>query len=71
MTDVYGIPILPSAGGTVAREYIFQCAAGRIPDDVPPIVAAILSRHAPAAAKMNAFYWSLFDGDVHAEYPEI
>jgi hypothetical protein len=34
------------------------------------MVAAILSRHAPAAAKMNAFYWSLFDGDLHAEYPE-
>lgn len=71
VTDVCGIPILPSAGGTVAREYIVQCAAGRIPDDVPPMVAAILRRHAPAAAKLNAFYWSLFDGDLHAEYPEI
>ncbi|WP_246227437.1 serine/threonine protein phosphatase [Mycolicibacterium helvum] len=71
VTDVCGIPILPNAGGTVAREYIVQCAAGHIPDDVPPMVAAILSRHAPAAAKMNAFYRSLFDGDLHAEYPEI
>lgn len=71
VTDVCGIPILPSAGSTVAREYIRQCAAGRIPDDLPPIVAAILTRHAPAAAKMNAFYWKLFDGDLHAEYPDL
>jgi hypothetical protein len=33
--------------------------------------AAILARHAPAAAKMNAFYWRLFDGDLHAHYPDL
>lgn len=71
VTDVCDIPISRSAGGTVAREYIAQCAAGRIPEDVPPIVAAILSRHAPAAVKMSTFYRSLFDGDLHADYPEI
>ncbi|GAB7066741.1 hypothetical protein JCM12141A_10300 [Mycolicibacterium hodleri] len=71
VTDVCDIPISRSAGGTVARDYIVQCAAGRIPEDVPPMVAAILSRHAPAAVKMNAFYRSLFDGDLHADYPEI
>jgi hypothetical protein len=35
-------------------------------------VAAILTRHAPAAAaaaKMIAFYWELFKGEIHAEYP--
>lgn len=58
-------------GGPVARnEYVLRCASGCIPDDVPPGVAAILTRHAPAAAKMNAFYWKLFGGD-HAEYPDI
>ncbi|WNG88025.1 hypothetical protein C6A87_001750 [Mycobacterium sp. ITM-2016-00317] len=62
----------PPGGGPVARNrYVQQCAAGRIPDDVPPAVAAILARHAPAAAAMNAFYWRLFDGDLHAEYPGI
>jgi hypothetical protein len=71
VTDVCGIPLSPSAGGTVARDYIVQCAAGRIPDDVPPAIAAILSRYAPAAAKMTAFYWRLFDGDLHAEYPQL
>ncbi|MGK8558007.1 serine/threonine protein phosphatase [Nocardia gipuzkoensis] len=69
VTDVCGIP-MPTSGGPVARnEYVLRCAAGHIPDDVSPVVAAILTRHAPSAAKMNAFYWKLFGGDVHAEYP--
>jgi hypothetical protein len=69
VTDVCGIPALPSSSGMGAREYIVQCAAGRIPDDVPPAVAAILSRDSPAAATMSTFYRRLFDGDLHAEYP--
>lgn len=69
VTDVCGVP-MPTSGGPVARnEYVLRCAAGHVPDGVPPVVAAILARHAPAAAKMNAFYWKLFDGDIHAEYP--
>jgi hypothetical protein len=61
---------IPADGIPTARnEYVRRCAAGRIPADVPPVVAAILARHAPAAAKMNSFYWKLFDGDVHAEFP--
>jgi hypothetical protein len=56
--------------GLVTRnEYVRRCAAGHIPDDLPPAVAAILTRHAPAATRMHAFYWKLFDGDLHAEYP--
>ena len=69
VTDVCGIAPLPSAGGIDAREYVVQCAAGRIPDDVPPAVAAVLRRHAPAAARMSAFYRRLFDGDFHAQCP--
>lgn len=69
VTDVCGIPT-PTSGGPVARnEYVLQCAAGHIPDDVSPAVAAILARHASAAARMNAFYWKLFGGDIHVEYP--
>ncbi|CCH30918.1 serine/threonine protein phosphatase [Actinosynnema sp. NPDC047251] len=69
VTDVCGVPV-PETGGPVARnEYVRQCAAGHVPDDVPPVVAAILTRHAPAAATMNAFYWKLFDGEIHAEFP--
>jgi hypothetical protein len=67
VTDVCGIP---ADGGPAARnEYVTRCAAGQTPDDVPPVVAAILTRHAPAAATMNAFYWKLFAGEIHAEYP--
>ncbi|MGH3748322.1 MAG: serine/threonine protein phosphatase [Micromonosporaceae bacterium] len=69
VTTVCGVPA-PATGGPVARnEYVRQCAAGHIPADVPPAVAAILTRHAPVAARMNGFYWKLFGGDVHAEYP--
>ncbi len=70
VTMVCGVPT-PTDGGPVARnEYVRQCAEGRVPADVPPVVAAILARHAPTAAAMNAFYWRLFDGEIHAEYPE-
>lgn len=69
VTSVCGVP-LPESGGPVARnEYVVRCADGFVPDGVPPAVAAILARHAPAAARMNAFYWRLFDGEIHAEYP--
>lgn len=69
VTDICGIPT-PDIDGFAARnEYVLRCATGHIPDDVPPLVAEILTRHAPAAARMNAFYWKLFGGDVHAEYP--
>jgi hypothetical protein len=68
VTAVCGIP-MPVTGGPVARnEYVLRCAAGHVPDDVAPVVSAILARHAPAAARMNAFFWRLFDGDLHAEY---
>jgi hypothetical protein len=68
VTDVCGVP----SGGPVAHnEYVRQCAAGRIPDDVPAAVAAILARHSPVAAKMNAFYGRLFHGDLRAEYPDL
>jgi hypothetical protein len=69
VTIVCGVPV-PATGGPVARnEYVRRCATGHIPDDVPSIAAAILARHAPAAARMNSFYWSLFDGDLDTDYP--
>ncbi|MFE6924525.1 hypothetical protein ACFVAV_26115 [Nocardia sp. NPDC057663] len=64
---LYHWRVLPGRA-PIADEYVVQCAAGRIPNDVSQDVAAILARHAPAAAKMNAFYWKLFGGDIHAEY---
>lgn len=66
---VCGVPV-PASGGPVARnDYVRRCAAGDVPADVPPAVAAILARHAPAAARMNGLYWRLFGGDLSAEYP--
>lgn len=62
----------PANGGLVARnEYVLRCATGNVPGDVPTAVAPILTRHAPAAARMNSFYWKLFDGDVSAEFPGL
>ena len=69
VVTVCGVAIPADGIPTARNEYVRRCAAGHIPDDVPPAVAAILARHAPAAAKMNSFYWKLFDGDVHAEFP--
>lgn len=71
VTAVCGVTV-PASGGPVARnEYVLQCAAGHIPEGVPPAVAAILARHAPAAARLNSFYWRLFGGEVRAEYPSL
>ncbi|MEV0678967.1 serine/threonine protein phosphatase [Actinosynnema sp. NPDC050436] len=69
VTDVCGVTVPPDGIPTARNEYVRRCAAGRVPDGVPPTVAAILARHAPTAAKMNSFYWRLFDGEVTAEYP--
>jgi hypothetical protein len=68
VTDVCGVPKGHPADHD---EYIRLCAAGHTPDDVPPSIAAILTRHAPAAAKMNVFYGKLFHGDLFAEYPDL
>ncbi|UJP40312.1 serine/threonine protein phosphatase [Cellulomonas palmilytica] len=68
VTTVCGVP-LPDSGGPVERNaYVRRCADGDIPADVPPEVADILARHAPAAARMNDFCWRLVDGDLTARY---
>jgi hypothetical protein len=71
VTTLCGVE-MPAGGGFATRnEYVLRCSTGHIPNDVPPSVAAILTRHAPAAARMNSFYWKLFGGDLHAEYPGL
>jgi hypothetical protein len=63
------VPV-PASGGPVARnEYVRRCASGDIPQGVPAAVAEVLARHAPAAARMNDFYWRLFGGELHVEFP--
>jgi hypothetical protein len=56
--------------GSVADRYDFvrRWADGGRSEDVPSVAAAILDRHAPVAARMNDFYWQLFDGDIVAAY---
>jgi hypothetical protein len=69
VTTVCGVPV-PADSGPIARDrFVRRCATGDIPPDVPPPVAEIIDRHAPAAARMNDFCWRLFAGDLHAEYP--
>jgi hypothetical protein len=69
VTAVCGVPV-PAGAGPVARDrFVRRCASGDIPQNLPPAVAEILARHAPAAARMNDFVWRLFDGDIHAAYP--
>lgn len=68
---VCGVAVPANGIPTARNEYVRRCAAGHLPGDVPPAVAAILARYAPAAAIMNSFYWRLFDGEVHAEYPGL
>jgi hypothetical protein len=69
VTTVCGVAVPADGIPTARNEYVLRCAAGHIPASVPPAVAAILARHAPAAASMNSFYWKQFGGDVHAVYP--
>ena len=71
VTTVCGVPV-PVSGGPVARNlYVRRCANGDIPPGLPAAVARILTRHAPAAARMNDFCWRLFDGDLRATYPGL
>jgi hypothetical protein len=51
------------------NEYIRRCAAGAEPTGVPAPIAAIISRHAPAAAVMNDFYWEFFGTSRATPYP--
>lgn len=67
-TTVCGVTV-PADGDPAAREaFVRRCAEGGIPHDVPSPVSGILARHAPAAARMNAFHRKLGDSDPSARY---
>jgi hypothetical protein len=55
-TEVCGVSRVPAA----RNEFVAWCATGGVPGHVPPHIAAILTRHAPAAARANSLYWQLF-----------
>ncbi|QFU86387.1 serine/threonine protein phosphatase [Amycolatopsis sp. YIM 10] len=65
VTDLCGVEGIPAR-----NEYVRRCAAGHRPAGVPAEVAAIITRHAAAAARMNGFYWKLFNGG-HALDSEV
>jgi hypothetical protein len=69
VTSVCGVPGPAGSGAAARNEFVRRCARGDLPAEVPPPVAGIIARHAPAAARMNDFCWRLFDGDLYAEYP--
>ena len=60
----------PAAGGPRERyDYLRRCAAGCRPAGVPEPVAELISRHAPAVAIMNDFYWNFFGVSRETPYP--
>lgn len=69
VTTACEVPLLASNGVAARNDYVRRCADGDIPPDVPAVVAGVLARHAPAAARMNDFCWRLVDGEVDATYP--
>ena len=69
VTTVCGVPVPAGgrSGGTWPAAHRSTYSLRAV--GTPPVVATILTRHAPAAARMNSFYWRLFDGDLSTEYP--
>ena len=51
------------------NQYVLRCANGDVPHNVPTGAANLLSRHAPAAARMNDFVARLRGDDIHARCP--
>lgn len=51
--------------------YLASCATTGVPADVPPAVAGVLTRHAPAASQIHSFYKHLFAGEFNAEPPRF
>jgi hypothetical protein len=51
------------------HDYLRRCAEGAPPTGVPGPLAELISRHAPAAAVMNDFYWKFFGESRTTPYP--
>jgi hypothetical protein len=69
VTNIVGIAT-PATGGPRERyDYLRRCAAGARPAGLPEPVAELISRHAPAVAIMNDFYWNFFGASRATPYP--
>ena len=64
VANIVGIP-----APAERNEYLRRCAAGDRPTGLPEPVAELISRHAPAVAIMNDFYWNLFGVSRETPYP--
>ncbi len=69
VTSTCGVEVPADGVPTERNAFVRRCADGHIPAGLPPVVSAILTRHAATAARMNSFYWQLFGGDLHTEFP--
>lgn len=71
VATVGGLPPPTSAGPDLdaRNQYVLRCANGDVPQDVPTGAGQILTRHSPAAVRMNRFVARLNDGDIDARYP--
>ena len=68
VSAVCGVPAPAGGSSGEGDQYIRRCADGDIPRDLPAAAAAILTRHARTAARMNDFCRRLYGGDIHAAY---
>lgn len=50
--------------------YIRHCAEGGDAGDMPPAIAAFITRFAPLVVVMNDFYWQLFEGPPFSPFPK-
>ena len=64
VANIVGIP-----APAERNDYLRRCAAGDSPTGVPEPVAELISRHAPAVAIMNDFFWNLFGVSRETPYP--
>ncbi|HEX5401886.1 MAG TPA: serine/threonine protein phosphatase [Pseudonocardiaceae bacterium] len=65
VANVVGIPGSPAD----RYDYLRRCAAGAHPVGAPAPIAELISRYAPVAAIMNAFYWDVYGESRTTPYP--
>jgi hypothetical protein len=69
VTQVCGVDMPVDRGRAARNAYVRVCAAGHVPTGVPEPIAAMIARHAPAAALMNDFHWDFVEHGPATPYP--
>lgn len=65
------VGVADTDGPAERYDYIRRCAAGARPTGVPAPVAELISRYAPVAALVNAFYWDVYGVSRATPYPAL